>query len=196
MTTSSQANGATANLQGTVCVVKGANSGIGKATALGLAKRGATVVLVCRDRSRGEAARAGIIAATGNPDVSVLLADLSSQESIRAMVAGFTTRHSRVALANQGLVSHKVFYSCSGHNRVSDPLFEVSHQFELRNRGKQADVAGARRELVIALLVKVSMRPCASNQVLQSCLLARSHDCRLAATPSPAIPGGFLSSSV
>ena len=40
-----------------ICLITGANSGMGKATALGLARMGATVVMVCRDRDRGEIAR-------------------------------------------------------------------------------------------------------------------------------------------
>jgi retinol dehydrogenase 14 len=91
-------------MQGKVCLVTGANSGIGNATALGLAKMGATVVLVCRDRSRGEEARADIVAATGNPDVSVLLADLSSQAAIQHLVQEFKTKyqHLHVLVNNAG----------------------------------------------------------------------------------------------
>jgi len=40
------------SMQGKICMVTGANSGIGKATALGLAQMGATVVMVCRKQSR------------------------------------------------------------------------------------------------------------------------------------------------
>ena len=40
-------------MDGAVCLVTGANAGLGKAIALGLAARGAAVVLGCRDRARG-----------------------------------------------------------------------------------------------------------------------------------------------
>ncbi len=47
-------------------MVTGANSGIGKATALALAQMGATVLMVCRDRTRGEEARSEIITKSRN----------------------------------------------------------------------------------------------------------------------------------
>ena len=48
------------SMSGRICMVTGANAGIGKATALGLAKMGGTVVMVCRSRERGEATLAEI----------------------------------------------------------------------------------------------------------------------------------------
>ena len=45
------------SMQGKVCIVTGANSGIGKATAMGLAQMGATVVMVCRDEGKGQVAQ-------------------------------------------------------------------------------------------------------------------------------------------
>src|SRR5258706_7807796 len=77
------------SMQGKICMVTGANSGIGKATALALAQMGATVVMVCRDRARGEEARSEITTTSRNNAVDLLLADLSSQQSIRQLVENF-----------------------------------------------------------------------------------------------------------
>ncbi|KAK2420775.1 neomenthol dehydrogenase [Trifolium repens] len=56
-------------IPGKNCIVTGANSGIGYATAEGLAQRGATVYLVCRNKERGEAALSQIQTKTGNQSV-------------------------------------------------------------------------------------------------------------------------------
>ncbi|MFQ5981883.1 MAG: SDR family oxidoreductase [Woeseiaceae bacterium] len=76
-----------------VCLVTGANAGIGYVTARDLAKTGATTVLLCRDEQRGQAARDGISAETGNDSVSMLLCDLSSQASIRQAAEAFARKH-------------------------------------------------------------------------------------------------------
>ena len=91
-------------MQGKICMVTGANSGIGKATALALAQMGATVVMVCRDRTRGEEARSEIITKSRNNTVDLLLADLSSQQSIRQLVANFQHHytHLHVLINNAG----------------------------------------------------------------------------------------------
>jgi NAD(P)-dependent dehydrogenase (short-subunit alcohol dehydrogenase family) len=93
-------------MQGKVCLITGANSGIGKQTALGLAKMGATVVLVCRDQSRGEAAQAEIKAHSGNHSVDLLLADFASQASIRHLVEEVHARYPKLhVLVNNAGVS-------------------------------------------------------------------------------------------
>ncbi len=83
------------SMQGKVCLVTGANSGIGKATALGLAHMGATVIIVCRDRARGEEAQREIKTKSGNDAVDLLLADLSSQQSIRQLADTFRQHYRR-----------------------------------------------------------------------------------------------------
>jgi len=91
---------------GKVCIVTGANTGIGKETALGLAKLGATVVMVCRDRQRGEDAQSEIKQKSGNDKVDLMLCDLSSQRSIKQFAPIFAQRHDRlhVLVNNAGIV--------------------------------------------------------------------------------------------
>src|SRR5260221_14708652 len=93
------------SMQGKVCLLTGATAGIGKATALGLAQMGATVVMVSRDRARGEAAQAEIKTKSGNDAVDLLLADLSAQQSIRQLVENFQQRYTElhVLINNAGL---------------------------------------------------------------------------------------------
>jgi len=92
------------SMQGKICMVTGANSGIGKATALALAQMGATVVMVCRDRARGEEARSEITMKSRNNAVDLLQADLSSQQSIRQLVGNFQHHytHLHVLINNAG----------------------------------------------------------------------------------------------
>lgn len=80
-------------IAGRVCMITGANSGIGKKTAEKLAGLGATVVMVCRSRERGEKAMADIIRKTGSDSLELLLADLASLDSIRALANGFLEKH-------------------------------------------------------------------------------------------------------
>jgi NAD(P)-dependent dehydrogenase (short-subunit alcohol dehydrogenase family) len=65
-----------------ICVVTGANAGIGRITALELARAGATVGMVCRDRGRGETARDAIVEETGNDAVHLVVADLSEPDEV------------------------------------------------------------------------------------------------------------------
>ena len=95
------------SMQGKVCIVTGANSGIGKATSLGLAKMGATVVMVCRERTKGEEAQNEIKTKSGNDAIDLLLADLSSQDSIRQLVENFQQHYTQlhVLINNAGGVN-------------------------------------------------------------------------------------------
>ena len=71
-------------MNGKVCVVTGATSGIGKATATALARQGAQVVLVGRDRGRSEATAAELAKVAASPP-QVEIADLSSMAQVRAL---------------------------------------------------------------------------------------------------------------
>ena len=72
-------------LYGRNYVVTGANSGIGFIAAQRFAELGANVALLCRSEQRGREAVADIIAATGNENVSLYLADFASLASVSAM---------------------------------------------------------------------------------------------------------------
>ena len=84
------------NMVGRVCLITGASGGLGKSTALGLARLGATVVMACRDEARGEADRAEIEAASGNSSVRLMLLDLSSQQSVREMASHFKAQNKQL----------------------------------------------------------------------------------------------------
>lgn len=84
------------SMNGKVCIVTGANSGIGKATAKGLAALDAEVILVCRSRERGEAAKTDISLRTNNDRVDLMLADLSIQAQVRRLAQEVEERHQAV----------------------------------------------------------------------------------------------------
>jgi NAD(P)-dependent dehydrogenase (short-subunit alcohol dehydrogenase family) len=84
------------DLENKTILVTGANSGIGKAACVQLARLGATVIMACRSEERGGQALEDIRAASGNVRVELLLVDLASQASIRQAVRAFTNRHSRL----------------------------------------------------------------------------------------------------
>ncbi len=85
-------------MTGKICIVTGANSGIGLETARGLAARGATVILACRNQQKGEAALAELKASTNNEDLHLMLVDLADMASIRTMAAAFRQQFQQLDL--------------------------------------------------------------------------------------------------
>jgi retinol dehydrogenase-12 len=75
------------SLRGKVCAVTGANSGIGQEVAFGLARLGASVLLLCRRSAEGERVRQLILATQPGADVSVVTCDVGSFASIRRVAA-------------------------------------------------------------------------------------------------------------
>ncbi|CAN6194661.1 unnamed protein product [Urochloa humidicola] len=96
-------------LDGKNCLVTGANSGIGFATAEGLASHGATVYMLCRNKERGEAALNQIRSKTGNENVHLEICDLSSINEVKSFATKFTSMDKplHVLVNNAGLLEHK-----------------------------------------------------------------------------------------
>lgn len=93
-------------MDGKICMVTGATDGIGLVTARELAAMGAAVILVGRNRAKGEAVVNAIKTATGNPAVELLVADLSAQAEVRQLAADFKAKHDRlhVLVNNAGAI--------------------------------------------------------------------------------------------
>ncbi|RSK26131.1 SDR family oxidoreductase [Bacillus sp. HMF5848] len=89
-----------------VIIVTGANSGMGKATAIQMAKTGATVIMACRNKDRGEAALKDVRNQSGNSSVELMLCDLGSLESIRSFCESFKEKYNRldVLINNAGVI--------------------------------------------------------------------------------------------
>ena len=113
------------DLTGSVHMVTGANSGIGKATATQLAERGAAVVMVCRSRERGRAAQEDVRLKSGSSRVDLMLADLSVQQQIRDLTARFRQQYDRldVLVNNAGLYLSERQESADG----IEMTFAVNH---------------------------------------------------------------------
>lgn len=81
-----------------ICIITGANSGIGKETAKGLAKLGAKIVMVCRNEKKGIAAKQDIERRTGNPSIDLLLCDLESLTDVRRLADIILNRYDRLSV--------------------------------------------------------------------------------------------------
>jgi retinol dehydrogenase 12 len=103
-----------------ICLVTGANTGLGLETARGLARRGATVVMTARDVDKGRAAVEEVRRTSDNDDVELLELDLASTASVRRAAASFLDRHDALHLLvnNAGLVLSE--------RRTTDDGFEAT----------------------------------------------------------------------
>jgi NAD(P)-dependent dehydrogenase (short-subunit alcohol dehydrogenase family) len=81
------------SLSGLRAIVTGSNSGIGRSAARELARRGATVVLACRDTTKAETAKAGILRAVPGANVEVAKLDLADLASVRAFARAELDHH-------------------------------------------------------------------------------------------------------
>ena len=108
-----------------ICLVTGATSGIGKATALGLAQRGATVIITGRNQAKGEEALSEIKARSNNDKVNLMLADFASLESTRQLAEQFKQKYQQlhVLINNAGLAAYKRQVTQDGFEKT----FEVNY---------------------------------------------------------------------
>jgi retinol dehydrogenase 14 len=104
------------DMTGKTCVVTGANSGIGKETALGLACMGAHVVMVCRNADKGMAALDQVRRESDSAELDLLVADISSQASVRELARRIRQDYSRLdtLINNAGAAVPKRTLSADG----------------------------------------------------------------------------------
>ncbi len=104
-------------MDGRVCLITGANSGIGKAAAAELAKMGATLVMVCRNREKGDTALAEIKKLSGSDSIELMIADLSSFHAVRQLVDDFREKYSglNVLINNAGLFNARRHETVDGY---------------------------------------------------------------------------------
>jgi NAD(P)-dependent dehydrogenase (short-subunit alcohol dehydrogenase family) len=96
------------NLKNKVCLVTGANSGIGKVTARELARQGAHLLMLCRNEERAESARRDIANETGNDDIEIFLADFAIQDEVRNAAAEILEKVGAldILVNNAGRINH------------------------------------------------------------------------------------------
>ncbi len=112
-------------MQSKVAIVTGGNAGIGKQTAIGLAEKGISVVLFCRNEEKGKAAQKEIQAQTGNANIDFISCDLASLESVQKAAKKFRQKYDRLDLLinNAGLFFDHLTKTSDGF----ETQFQVNH---------------------------------------------------------------------
>ncbi|CAB4037309.1 Hypothetical predicted protein [Paramuricea clavata] len=113
------------NLRGKTALITGGNTGLGKATALTLAQKGARVILACRSLKRGDKAASEIRSQVENAQVAVYFLDLSSLNSVRKFVQDFVRTENGLHI----LINNAGIYGCP-HWKSEDGYemqFAVNH---------------------------------------------------------------------
>lgn len=115
----------TKNMNEKIILITGGNDGIGKATAIGLAKMGATVIIACRNAQKAEEAVLDIQKESDNAKVEALSLDLASFDSIRRCAAQFQERYNQldVLVNNAGVFTSTLQLTEEGY----ELQFGVNH---------------------------------------------------------------------
>lgn len=117
--------GGTADLSGKTCLITGATSGIGEATAHALTAMGADLFLLCRNQAKAERCKADIVKKIGQNRVTLLIGDLASQAEIRRVAQAFLRYDKPLHLLvnNAAVINAKRRLTVDGH----EEMFGVNH---------------------------------------------------------------------
>ncbi|KRT78321.1 dehydrogenase [Oryctes borbonicus] len=112
-------------LVGETVIVTGANTGIGYYTALDFAKRGARVILACRNKDRAETALKKIVEISGNQNVVYKLVDMASLQSVRDFAKDINSNEDRldILVNNAGIGTQTEDYTKDGIQTI----LQVNH---------------------------------------------------------------------
>jgi retinol dehydrogenase 14 len=101
-------------------VVTGASAGIGREVARGAVSRGARVLLICRDRERGERARHELLRDVASGTLELVIADLSSQREVRRLceILDGRVKQLDVLVHNAGVVTPRRETTVDGLERT------------------------------------------------------------------------------
>jgi NAD(P)-dependent dehydrogenase (short-subunit alcohol dehydrogenase family) len=108
------------SMQGKTVLVTGATNGIGKETARELARMGANVVVVARNPQKGAAVVSEIQRDTGNPNVELMIAELSLQSEVRKLADEFKAKYARldVLVNNAGTIFQQRTVTAEGFEKT------------------------------------------------------------------------------
>ncbi len=92
-----------------ICMITGANTGIGKETARILAQQGARIIMVCRNLEKGKEARQDLIESTKNPYIDLMICDLADLQAVRQLADYVQLKYSQlhVLINNAGVFQMK-----------------------------------------------------------------------------------------
>jgi NAD(P)-dependent dehydrogenase (short-subunit alcohol dehydrogenase family) len=108
-----------------ICLITGATEGVGKATAVELARKGFTVVLAARNAARAEMVKKEIAVSTGNTDIDFIIADLASLKQVRHLADTFKQRYASldVLINNAGVLVPRRILTEDGY----ETTFQVNY---------------------------------------------------------------------
>ncbi len=109
-----------------ICLISGANSGIGKVAASELAKQGAHIIMLCRSEEKAEKAREDILKICGHDKVDIVLADFSSFQQVSEAADHINATYPRIDVLNNNagiLMGNKRELTEDGYEMT----FQVNH---------------------------------------------------------------------